>query len=548
MKFIKQTFKSLTRREKGVSLFLLSLFLLNGFLFLNAGKLSTGSSTSIYTEALIGGFKHLNPVYTEFNEADADVSSLIFSGLVRYNVESGLFEEDLATHTLSDDQLTYTFTLKNNAMWQDGTEVSAEDVYFTYHDIIQAPDFNNPVLKANFEGVKVESKDSRTITFTLNSPNNFFFSSLTVGILPKHILENVPPADLDTDPFNQKPIGSGPYKVTEPYTINADGSAEVLLEASESYYGEEPKIKKIRFVSYPNLEGLIKNRSTWHAAARIPQNRLEEVPLDQLVANGYELPQYTALFINTDSPKLLKNKVRLGLSKAIDKEAILEAIGYKARVDTPLLELNQKDWIYQSNIEEANGALFDAGWPLKEGATYRTNEAGETLNLTLLRRDFGEENTDREEVAQKTAALIQSQLAKVGVEVLIESVTKEILDERIKKREYDLLLYGQNLGYNLDIFSYWHSSQATADGLNLSNYQNPKADYEMEALRQSFDSEERESHLQELANIISTDVPAIFLYRPNYYYLVDTRINGVNLEHVLLNKDRLSNLTQWTFN
>ena len=85
-------------------------------------------------------------MYTEFNEADADVSSLIFSGLVRYNVESGLFEEDLATHTLSDDQLTYTFTLKTTP-WQDGTEVSAEDVYFTYHDIIQAPDFNNPVLK-----------------------------------------------------------------------------------------------------------------------------------------------------------------------------------------------------------------------------------------------------------------------------------------------------------------------------------------------------------------------------------------------------------------
>jgi len=548
MNFIKQTFKSLTRREKGVSIFLLSLFCVSGFLFFSAGRLSTGSSTSIYTEGVLGGFKHLNPVYTEFNEADADVSSLIFSGLVRYNVQSGLFEEDLATHTLSDDHLTYTFTLKNDALWQDGVEVTAEDVYFTYHDVIQAPEFNNPILKANFDGVKIEMKDSRTIAFTLNSPNNFFFSSLTVGILPKHILKDVPPAELDTDPFNQNPIGSGPYKVTEPYVVHADGSAEVMLEASESYYGEAPKIPKIRFVSYQTLDELIENRSRWHAAARIPQSRLEEIPLDQLVANGYELPQYTALFINTDSPKLLKNKVRLGLSKAIDKDAILEAIGYKARVDTPLLELNQKDWIYQSNEDEANGALFDAGWPLAPGAKYRTNEAGETLSLTLLRRDFTEDNMDQEKIASTTATLIQSQLAKVGVEVIIESVAKEALDERIQKRDYDLLLYGQSLGYNLDIFSYWHSSQATAQGLNLSNYQNPKADYEMEALRQSFSPEDREAHLKELAEIISSDVPAIFLYRPNYYYLVDTRVNGVDLEHLLLNKDRLSNLVQWTFN
>ncbi len=544
--FLK-TLKSFSKRERWVSLICLGVFLVCGIL-LSMGRSAERIKNTVYTEGVVGEIKRLNPVFTEFNEVDADISSLIFSGLVRYDPVSGEFQEDLATHTLSEDKLTYTFTLKNDLYWHDGQAVTAEDVFFTYHDVIQNDDFNNPVLKSNFNGVEIQMTDSRTVTFTLGSPNSFFYTGLSVGILPKHILKDVPANALETDSFNNNPVGTGPYMVNSTYEFKQDGSITLDLIKSPVYYGEEPKIGSIRFVAFPSMADLVENRSVWNGAARIRQSVLDEINRDDLVPYRYELPQYTALFFNTDSPKLAKNKIRLGLSKAIDKQEILDAIGYQAQIDTPLLELNQSEWVHQFDLEQAQGGIFDAGWKLGEGDTVRKNSEGESLTLTLVRRDFSQENPMQEEISNKTAELLQRQLGVVGVEVLIETYPLEELQDIIHERKYDLLLYGQSLGYNLDIFSYWHSSQVTEGGLNLSNYQNPSADFTIERIRQTFDPAEKADLLNSLADIISKDMPAVFLYTPSYYYLVDAKVTGIEMKKILLPKDRFANISLWNLN
>ncbi len=546
MNLFLRTLKSFSRKERWVAgafliVFTASLTVLTFDRFFEWSP----DQGRTYTEGLVGQIVHLNPVFTEFSEADADISSLIFSGLVKYNAVTDSFDEDMATHTLSEDHLTYTFTLKNGLYWQDGVEVSADDVYYTYATVIQAPDFKNSLLRANFDGVKIEEVDTRTIRFTLNSANSFFFTSLTIGILPKHILGETPVAELDTAPFNQTPVGTGPYQVDGPYESNGDGSMTVNLSASTQYYGEKPTIEKLRFIAYPTVTELIANRSTWNGAARVRQSLFNEVDLTDLSSFQYELPQYNALFFNTDSPFLGKNKERLALSKAIDKKAILDAIGYKVQIDTPLLELSQDDWINTFNTEEAQGALHDAGWDLVEGETVRSNEEGDKLSLRLVRRDFSGSNEPQEETSKKTAELIQEQLAAVGVELSIEAYNEADLQAIIQTRDYDMLLYGQSLGYNLDTFSYWHSSQATETGLNLSNYQSPSSDLLIEKIRGTFDESDRQALLDDLADTISKDVPAVFLYTPSYYYLVDTKVTGVNWQKLLLPKDRFSNITGW---
>lgn len=549
MKLLSQTVKSFSRKEKVIAAFFLLIMLGSTYSLFFSKDSSISANSKAYSEGVVGQIMHINPVYTEFSEADTDLGSLIFSGLVKYNAKTDTFDEDIATHTLSEDKLTYTFTLKNNVFWHDGEPVTADDVYFTFAQVIQSDEFKNPVLKSNFEGVKVEQVDSRTVTFTLNSPNYFFFTGLTVGILPVHILGEVSVAELDTNEFNKKPVGTGPYMVTAPYETLSDGSTSVNLTVFPEYYGEVPQIENIRFVAYPSISELAANRSVWHGAARIRESQLGEIEdLDKLVSYRYELPQYTALFFNTDAANLTSNKERLGVSKAIDKTEILEAIGYKAQIDTPLLELNQDEWLHTYNIEEAQGALYDAGWTLEDGATYRTNEDGDTLTLRLVRRDFTETNDLQEDTVSMTAEIIKEQLAKVGIELVIEAYPIDALQDIIKNRDYDMLIYGQSLGYNLDTFSYWHSSQATETGLNLSNYQNPKADFYIESIRTSFDEDERQDLLESLAGIIATDVPAVFLYTPSYYYLVDTKLTGVSFTKLLLPKDRFSNIAEWKFN
>lgn len=546
MNLFLSTLKSFTGKEKVLGglftvVFLLSLFSLL-FPYL---KLWPVENSGIYSEGLVGEIIHLNPVFTEFSEADADISSLIFSGLVKYNAATASFEEDIATHTLSEDQLTYTFTLKNAVYWQDGVELTAEDIYFTFAEVLQSPEFTNPILKSNFDGVKIEQVDTRTVTFTLNSPNSFFFTALTVGILPKHILGEVTVAELDTHEFNRLPIGSGPYKVEGPYELSEDGSTSVLLTVFPQYYGEKPTLQTIRFVAYPSITELLAHRSVWNGVARVRPSLLEEMDLTNLVTYQYELPQYTALFFNTDSPFLQKNKLRLGISKAIDKDEILEAVRYKVRIDMPLLELTQEEWIYASDPLEAQGALFDAGWKLGEGASVRSNKDGESLSLRLVRRDFSQENEVQEETSQITADMIQQQLKEVGAEVIIEKYGLAELEEIIKTRNYDLLLYGQSMGYNLDTFAYWHSSQVSETGLNLSNYQNPNADILIEKIRGAFDPAEKEELLKDLAETLAEDVPAVFLYTPSYYYVVDTRMTGIEFKKLLLPKDRFSTLALW---
>ncbi len=549
MNLYSRTIKSFTRREKIVTAILLAILVFSFYKLAfspDGGK--TISQGKVYTEAVVGEIKRINPVFTEFSEADRDISSLVFSGLVKYNSATGEFEEGIATHTLSEDKLTYTFTLKNDVLWHDGTEVSAADIFFTFADVIQSPDFSNPILKSNFDGLKVEQVDTRTVSFTLSSPNSFFFSGMTVGILPQHILADVPVSSLDTHEFNQMPIGTGPYQVGQSYEFLNDGSTSVTLQRFDDFYGEEFMLEQVRFVAFPTIADLIENRSQWHGAAQIKQSVLDEIEIDDFSIHRYELPQYTALFFNTDSDQLLRNKARLGISKAIDKELILEAIGYNTRIDTPLLELDQGEWLHETNLEEAQGAFFDVGWTLEEDAEFRTDEDGEEINLRLVRRDFTGVNEPQEESAQLTSKSIRDQLAEVGIKVTIEAYPIDELQNVIRTRNYDMLLYGQSLGYNLDTFSYWHSSQANEDGLNLSNYQNARADFNIESIRETFDPEERQALLQDLGEIIVADVPALFLYTPSYYYIVDPKVTGVQFEKLLLPVDRLANIYQWEFN
>ncbi|MFA6436339.1 MAG: ABC transporter substrate-binding protein [Candidatus Gracilibacteria bacterium] len=500
-----------------------------------------------YNEGMVGEIIRLNPVYTELNEVDQDITSLIFEGLTKYDPQQKKFVENMATHTLDDTQSIYTFTLKDGLTWHDGTPVTADDVYFTYHDVIQNPDFENPILKESFSGVTVEKIDEKTIKMTLKEVNSFFFTQLTVGILPQHLLADIPVSELDSNDFNQKPIGNGPYRVTDAYDRSTDGTTGVSLEYYENYWkNDSPEITEINFTAYPTYEDLIKNRGKLHGIARVPNYRIEEMKQDRFIQNAYALPQYTALFLQTDDEELVKEKIRIGIQKSIDKKAIVDAIGYDYIVDTPLLELSQEDWINQPNTEEAAGAFFEAGWPLDETRGVRINEDGDQiLAFTLVRRSYSD--LEQEKVAKTTADMIASQLEAIGVTVTVEAYDIAPFQEKVKNRDYDLLLYGQNLGYNLDTYSFWHSSQV-GDGLNLSNYGNAKADFYIQAIRSTFDdeSEQKTEYLRKLGEIINNDVPAVFLYRPTYYFLADERLQNIYTENLLFPQDRFSNILQWT--
>ena len=561
-----------------------------------------------YTEGLISDKPViLNSVYADLGEANRDVSSLIFSGLTKYDPNVGAFVEDLAKLSISEDGKTYSFTLKDGVTWHDGEPLTADDVFFTYHDVIQHSDFQNPILKANFAGVEVNQIDEKNIEFILEEQNSFFITNLNVGILPKHLLNSVPVAELPQANFNSQPVGTGPYKVDTPLEVMNDGRQRLLLTLNESFYGQKPTIQNIRFHIYPDTQQMMAELGTLNIVAKTPNDVLEQIQGDdRFEFVNYELPQYTAVFINMDSPVLSNDKIRIALQKAINKDELLAQIPHKTAVDTPMMGLDQSEWLYQTNVDEANGALYDAGYrydeteeeeeepeeeetteeessdegsedttegeesseedtadaeseeePITEEAAtgnvsedmedntrYRKNSDGETLRLVMLVRMLNENPVAAQELEQTVNHLVESWKA-VGVQVEPQFEPMDIFGDRVRARNYDLLLTGESLGYNLDTYSYWHSSQSGANGLNLSNYRSFAVDALIEKSRSTFDNEEKDDVFKKLAAEIAKDVPAIFLYRPTYSFTTDRKVQGVQFENWASATDRFASISNW---
>lgn len=582
-----------------------------------AGNTSLNETTG-YTEGIVSTQPILlNPVYIDFSDPNRDISSLIFSGLTRYNPVTKTFVEDLASFSINETQTIYRFTLRDNIVWHDGTPVTADDVFFTYHDVIQNPEFQNPIIKTNFEGVLIRKIDEKTVEFELGKPNSFFITNCNVGILPKHILGETPVQELPLSEFNRNPIGTGPYKVQSPLEMLEDGRQRITLTAFEEYSHPIAQITTIRFHIYPDGESLLKEQSTLNIINKVPREVISELEKNPRFSfTTYELPQYTAVFINNDNIIFKKLKVRIALQKAIDKQKLLELLPYKKPVDTPLMDLNQTDWLYKPNIEEAKGALFDSGYKMPATTTnpttttppssttpptssatasnsqnptanisqnsnptppttnpsnqtnsnptneaqppssttattevaeenlYRKGPDGKILTLNVAVRSYEEGSVLAEEMKILTDFLINS-WKEAGIKINLNELPADLFNEAIQNRSYDLIIAGETLGYNLDTYPYWHSSQADGSGLNLSNYRSFIADTAIEKIRATVDPQEKQKQLQTLAKTISEDVPAIFLYRPSYVFASDNKVKNIFLQNLAYPSDRFTTVEQW---
>ena len=160
------------------------------------------------TEGIIGTPRFINPVIAR-SEADKDLVALIYSGLMRPNHNGTLIPDLAETYTLSDDGTLYTFTLRANAVFHDGTRLTSEDVIYTIRQI-QNPLIDSPLARA-WEGVSVSAPDDRTVVFKLDTPYAPFISNATVGIIPQHLWQETTSETFAVHRLNTEPIGSGPF-------------------------------------------------------------------------------------------------------------------------------------------------------------------------------------------------------------------------------------------------------------------------------------------------------------------------------------------------
>ena len=146
----------------------------------------------------------------------------------------------------------------------------------------------------------------------------------------------------------------------------------------------------------------------------------------------------------------------------------------------------------------------------------------------------------------EVATILNEQWKELGVQIDIKTFDIATLEREIlRKRQFDALLFGEVLGQLPDPFPFWHSSQKGELGLNLSNYENKKVDEFLETARKSLDAEERKKNLEEFQELIADDAPAIFLYNPDYRYLLAKEIKGVKEEVIVDPSKRFSDISNW---
>ncbi|MFA7278125.1 MAG: ABC transporter substrate-binding protein [Candidatus Gracilibacteria bacterium] len=539
-----RTIRSYTFGEKITSAMLLVVFVLSGWGAIHASPGAGDNST--YVEGTVGRILVLNPLFVNFNDVDRDVGGLIFSGLLKYDASKGKMVEDLATMSLNDTQTVYTFTIRDGVYFHNGKPVTADDIYFTYHDLIQSEDFSNAALRANFDGVTITKKDARTVQFQISQPNSFFLTNFSIGILPKSVYEKVPPGDLLTSDLNKNPVGSGPYKVSDGYILNSRGDGKLSLSRFDKYYGGLPHVKQIVIRTYASSDRLLANISDLDAVSKVSGDLIAQLKDTKFTLHPYELPQYRAAFFNTSRPFVKERSVRFALEKSLNKEDLLKQLPSKVGVDTPFMELDQQEWSSKSDIAAARLALSDAGYKYDnpKNPDVRKDKKGTPLAIRVVYFQKSDKNhgTDEDEI---TAQFLKKSWEDIGINVQLEPHSPEERADIVSQHDYDVLLTGESLGYDLDTYFFWHSSQATDGGSNLSNYRNFSADALIEDIRRYVDEDRKSKRLVQLAKTVSGDIPAAFLYRPVYFYATDDKFKGYVLTHLAFAADRFFNIQLW---
>lgn len=495
-----------------------------------------GQSGGTYTEGIIGSITTINPILAD-SGANSDATRLVFSGLTRYN-HQGKLEGDLAKSWSVSEGRTYTFNLRQGVVWQDGQPFTAADVAFTV-DRIQNPDTRSPMASA-WQGVEVATPDAQTVVITLPVRYDAFINSTTVGILPQHILQDTPAAELRISDFNQAPIGTGPFSVSDFDTENGS----VTLMANANYFLGRPKLDGMVLKVYSSQQELQSafRKHQVMGMARSANSAGTKYGRGSTL-HSLDIPEEVAMFMQTKRPILSDAKVRAALSAAVGRQEIIKSILHNEAQPLVVPALPQQLPVADSykipakDVDSAKQLLEDAGWK-QDGGEFRKKD-GKDLRLTLVTA----QTDDYQAVSERLAR----QLAEVGVGVEIRSVDVTTLQRSyITPRDYDLLLYGLNAGADLDPYPYWHSSQAKAPGLNVSQYTSKAADKALVSARGTTDPRVRDVRLKSFLDTWSADDPAVMLYTPNYLYVTDDSVQGVVPGELVTAADRFYNVQNWT--
>ncbi len=376
------------RVVSGISIFLLLMMIIVSAFNLQV-RVNSGETTPEYGGTLRVGLAlplpgSLNPLVCNSGSGSIVPLTNVFGSLTRFN-ESGMVVPDLAENwEISADGCNYTFLLFQNVAWHDGFRFNASDVKYTFDEILGNPEvhasWRDYIQSCNLSSVEI--LDQFTVVFRLDSPDYAFLSIIGwIPIIPWHLYYGT---DLATNPYNENPVGTGPFRFVE-WTPRES----ITLAADEGYrynWGR-PYLNEVMIVHYDNSTAMaeaLMNNSIDMIPDSVDPNEIEH--MHQLVGVSdadLEIPNCAAVVLNYSNPILCDVRVREALSIAINRSEICrdEYLGYSTPAKgmvPPALSywINSELPDINCNRTLAEQLLDEAGYP-------RDITTGLRFNLTI---------------------------------------------------------------------------------------------------------------------------------------------------------------------
>ncbi len=487
-------------------------------------------------EGMVGSPQFINPLLA-ISDADRDLSSLVYAGLMGLSGSGTLVPVIAESYTLSPDGKTYTFNLRANAKFSDGTPVTAEDVVFTVTKA-QNASLKSPKY-ADWSGVDAKVIDPRTVRFVLAKPYAPFLGLTTLGILPSRLWKNLSNEEFPFSNLETNPVGAGPFKVS---SVSRDASGlikSVLVVANGSFVLGRPYLDSIRFNFYSRSEDL----------AEALASGVEESAYDVSTQGALTAPyaRVFGVFFNPSGRAVFaRAEVRKALSLAIDRQHIIDSVlgGYATAIMGPVPPGETVKQVPVPRLDNptasAAAVLQSSGWSYDGSLrVWKNASAKQTLDRITIR-------TSNVPELKNVASAVKAQWEQLGIHVDIELYEPGDLSQNvIRPRKYEALLYGMVIGRDQDLYAFWSSKERNDPGLNIALYANKTVDALLESVRGSADEAQRVTDLQKIEDIVAADYPAAFIYAPNFTYAVPEDLRGVLLPQIITPADRFAAAAQW---
>lgn len=453
----------------------------------------------------------INPILST-DATSAEVTRWIFNALVTYDKDANIIPELAQSYHFVDDT-TLIFELKRDVKWSDGVPFTAKDVLFTY-ETITSPKIFTPYASGFMHILHVKILDEFTVEVKYKYP---YFKALEVWmmeILPEHKLKNE--ADLMTSKFNQNPLGTGPYTLSQ-FNISKD----IVLDANPSYFIHKPNIGQIIFHYLPDKSAeFLMLKSKKLDVGSLSPLQLER-QIDEDFRTHYSIYEdiahnFSYMGFNLKSEKFKDPRIREALSLAIDRQELVDILyfGHGKVCTGPFLPgtgaFNEAVKAPKPDILKAKALLKEAGYddlhPFEFELSTSANGSG-----------------------SYSAQILQHQLKKAGVVMKLRIMEwQAFLNTVITPHNFEAVLMGWSLGLKPDAYSIWHSESMRKGGFNFIGYENAEVDELIKEAEKIVDQEKFDALYREIFAKIVADNPYLFLVIPNSITVVNKEIAPVS--------------------